>query len=60
VQINVVRELSAIRDDQKATKGMIITTSSLSKGAINCIRRDEYRLRYKDKNDIENWVLGTL
>jgi restriction system protein len=60
VQINVVRELSAIRDDQKATKGMIVTTSSLSKGALNWIRRDEYRLRYKDKNDIENWVLGTI
>ena len=60
VQINVVRELSAIRDDQKATKGMIVTTSSLSKGARNWIRRDEYRLRYKDKNDIENWVLGTI
>ena len=55
-----MRELSAIRDYQKATKGMIVTTSSLSKGALNWIRRDEYRLRYKDKNDIENWVLGTL
>jgi hypothetical protein len=58
VQVNVVRELSAIRENQKATKGMIVTTSSLTKGAIDWIRQDEFRLGYKDKNDIEEWVLG--
>ena len=58
VQINVVRELSAIRENRKATKGMIVTTSSLTKGALSWIRQDEFRLGYKDKNDIEKWVLG--
>lgn len=58
VQVNVVRELAGIRDNQKATKGIIVTTSSLTKGALDWIRQDEFRLGYKDKNDIEEWVLG--
>lgn len=60
VQISIVRELSAIRDNQKATKGMIVTTSSLTRGALNWIKQDEYRLGYKDKNDIENWVFDSI
>jgi restriction system protein len=58
VQVNVVRELAGIRDNHKATKGIIVTTSSLTKGALDWIRQDEFRLGYKDKNDIEEWVLG--
>lgn len=60
VRISVVRELSAIRENQKATKGMIVTTSSLTGGALDWIRQDEFRLGYKDKNDVENWVIDSI
>ncbi len=60
VQLRQVRELSAIRGDQKATKAIIVTTSYLTRGAIDWIRRDEFRLDYKDKNDMEKWVLDLI
>lgn len=60
VQIHAVRELSAIIDSQKATKGIIVTTSHLTKGAIDWIRQDQYRLDFKDKSDIERWVLESI
>ncbi|TVL96614.1 MAG: hypothetical protein CV087_23545 [Candidatus Brocadia sp. WS118] len=60
VQIRAVRELSAIIDSQKATKGIIVTTSHLTKGAIDWIRQDQYRLDFKDKSDIERWVLESI
>ncbi len=60
VKLSQVRELSAIRDDKKATKAIIVTTSQLTSGAIEWIRRDEYRLDYKEKDDIEKWVLDSI
>lgn len=56
VSLSSVRELSAIQHDVKATKAMIVTTSHLTRGALNWIRRDQYRLGYKQQKDIENWV----
>lgn len=56
VGLSQVRELSAIRDDVKATKGLIVTTSHLTRGAIDWIRRDEYRMGYKDREAMERWV----
>ena len=52
--------LSAIRDSQKATKGVIVTTSHLTRGAIDWIRTDEFRLEYQEREDIERWVLNSL
>jgi len=60
VRLKDVRELSATRDEAKATKGVIVTTSHLTKGAIEWIKRDVYRLSYKEQEDIENWVLGKI
>lgn len=56
VKLKEVRELSAIRDDEKATKAMIVTTSHLTQDAIDWVKRDVYRLGYKDKEDIEKWL----
>lgn len=56
VRLGEVRELSAIRDDQKATKAMIVTTSRLTRDAIDWIKRDVYRLGYKERGDIEKWL----
>ena len=60
VRLNEVRELSAVVDMQRATKGVIVTTSRLTKDAIDWIRRDTYRLDYKDARRVESWVRSVL
>lgn len=56
VQLSDVRELSAIRDSEKATRGVMATTSSLTSGAIDWIARDEYRLQSMNSEDIQSWI----
>ena len=58
VSLSDVRELSAIRESEGATKGIIVTTSKLTRGAIEWIQRDLYRLGYLDGSQIEAWVLS--
>lgn len=58
VSLSAVRELSAIREKEEATKGIIVTTSKLTSGAIQWIQRDQYRLGYLEGNQIEEWILG--
>jgi restriction system protein len=57
VKLHEVRELSAIRDDQRATKAIMVTTSHLTKDAIEWVKRDIYRLSYRDKDYLERWLL---
>jgi restriction system protein len=58
VGLSTVRELSGIRDELKATKAMVVTTSSLTKDAISWIQRDIYRLGYLDSEDMHKWLEG--
>lgn len=58
VSLSHVRELSAVREASNATKGIIVTTSKLTRGAMDWIKRDLYRLDYKEKKQIEEWILG--
>ena len=58
VKLSEVRELSAIREDEKATNAFIVTTSHLTRDAIGWIKRDMYRLGYKEKEDLEKWIIG--
>lgn len=60
VKLAEVRELSAVRDDKRATKGMIVTTSSLTKDAVDWVKRDIYRLGYKDHDQIAAWLKGKM
>ncbi|MGX2028897.1 restriction endonuclease [Methylocaldum gracile] len=60
VQLSHLRELSAVVDITRATKGIIVTTSTLTKGAIEWIRKDTYRLSSKDGNDIKRWIRRTF
>jgi hypothetical protein len=60
VQLRDARELSAVREEQKATKAVIVTTSHLTKGALDWIRKDKFRLDYKEKDDVEKWVLNSI
>lgn len=58
VSLGSVRELSAVREAANATKGIMVTTSRLTKGAIKWVQQNLYRLDYKEKQQIEEWVLG--
>lgn len=60
VKLHEVRELSAVRDDLKATKAMMVTTSALTRDAIEWVKRDLYRLGYKEHDQIKQWLGGAL
>ncbi|SPE27833.1 hypothetical protein SBA7_1130011 [Candidatus Sulfotelmatobacter sp. SbA7] len=60
VRLREVRELSAVVEKQRATKGMIVTTSRLTRDAIDWVRQDKYRLDYKDAERVESWVRTTM
>ena len=60
VKLNEVRELSAVRDEERATKAMIVTTSRLTRDAIDWVKRDLYRLGYKDHEQIKKWIEGVI
>jgi hypothetical protein len=56
VQVKDVRELSALIDNFNATKGIVVTTNNLTKGAIDWIKKDIYRIDYKDRNQLNDWI----
>lgn len=56
VRLSQVRELSAVRDRIQATKAIIVTTSSLTRGAIEWVRQDLYRLGAREQGEMELWV----
>ncbi|MBC3917602.1 restriction endonuclease [Undibacterium sp. CY18W] len=60
VQLSHLRELSAVVEHLRATKGVIVTTSSFTKGAIDWVQKDTYRLEAKDGKFVENWILSKL
>ncbi len=60
VRLCEVRELSAVVEAERATKGIVVTTSRLTRDAIDWVKRDVYRLDYKDALKVEAWVLRTV
>lgn len=56
VRIHQVRELAAVRDRELATKAIIVTTSRLTRDAIEWINRDKYRLGFKQREDVTEWI----
>lgn len=60
VRLSHLRELSAVVERERATKGVLITTSSFTKGAFDWVKRDMYRLQAKDGKEVERWVRSRL
>lgn len=60
VKLREVRELSAVLDRHQATKGVIVTTSRMTRGAIEWIRHDTFRLAYKEHEDMARWIQAAL
>jgi restriction system protein len=44
----------------KANKGIIVTSTFLTKGAIERVKRDNYELGKVEKPDLENWINRVL
>jgi len=59
VNVNTVRSLFGVVQDERANLGMIVTTSSYSKEAHNFQKRNIHTLSLKDFEDLKNWINST-
>jgi restriction system protein len=60
VNLREVRELSAVRAELRATKGIVVTTSRLTRDALAWIRRDTYQLGCVENAQLEHWIRRLL
>ena len=60
VKLAEVRELSAVREELRASKALVVTTSHLTRDALAWVRRDIYRLGYKEHDDLLRWIRGSV
>jgi restriction system protein len=60
VGLSVIRELADTRNEFKASKGIIVTSTYLTRGALARIKRDKYILGKVDRNDLNEWIQKTL
>ncbi len=60
VGISVVRELADTRMELGASKGIIVTSSYLTRGARERVERDRYLLGKVDRGDLDAWIRRTL
>jgi hypothetical protein len=60
VRLAEVRELSAVREELRASKAVVVTTSHLTRDALAWVRRDVYRLGYKEHDDLLRWIRGSV
>lgn len=56
VHLYQVRELSGVLDRTRASKALVVTTSSLTRGALDWIRADRFRLGYHDATMLTDWI----
>lgn len=60
VGLSIVRELADVRNELNATKAFIVTSSYLTRGALNRVQRDEYQLGKIERHELEMWIEKTL
>lgn len=60
VGISVVRELADTRNEFGASKGIIVTSSYLTRGALDRIDRNKFLLGKVDRDDLDAWIRRTL
>lgn len=56
IGISTIRELADVRNEHKASKGIIVTSSFLTSGALQRIERDKFILGKVDSNDLKSWI----
>jgi restriction system protein len=60
VGLSVVRELADTRQEFGANKGVIVTSSYLTRGALQRIDREKFLLGKVDRDDLSAWIDRTL
>jgi hypothetical protein len=60
VGLSIIRELADVRNEMNATKGFIVTSSFLTRGALQRVNRDEYQLGKVERPELEQWINRTL
>jgi restriction system protein len=56
VELSVIRELADTRVQHKASKGVIVTTTYLTRGALERVQQDQYLLGKVDRDDLLEWI----
>jgi HJR/Mrr/RecB family endonuclease len=56
VGVAVVRQLLHVRDENRATRVVLATTSSFTKGVRELHRKHEYELELRDYDDLMSWA----
>jgi restriction system protein len=56
VGIEVIRQLADTRNELKASKGIIVTNSFLTREALSRINRDKFTLGKIDRDDLVRWI----
>jgi HJR/Mrr/RecB family endonuclease len=60
VGLSVVRELADTRAEHGASKAIVVTSSYLTRGALERIKRDSFILGKVDRDDLESWITQKL
>lgn len=60
VGIEIIRELADTRNEYKASKAIIATTTYLTRGALERVTRDGYLLGKVDRDDLMRWINKVL
>lgn len=56
VELSVIRELADTRTQHKASKGIVVTTTYLTCGALQRVQQDQYLLGKVDRDDVLQWI----
>lgn len=56
VGVGVVRQLHGVVDDERATKGILVTTSTFTRGAKTHLERNKWRLEGRDLTGVLDWL----
>jgi hypothetical protein len=56
IGVKPVRELLGVKQDERATKAILATTSYFSKDALQLFERNKWELEPKDFDGLSNWI----
>jgi len=56
VELSVIRELADTRQKQNASKGIIVTSTYLTRGALDRVTEDRFLLGKVDRDDLLQWI----
>lgn len=60
VGVSTIRELSASVEDNRGTKGVLVTTGLLTKGALDYVEQRKHRLSAAEFGKVEDWLFGRV